>query len=129
MNLDRDAARLLAEIGFLGIGRGEGADAADIFATLRLLRPQDDAGPIGLALAALGAGACDQAQDILARAPQTEAVVAFAVMAHAMGGDRAQAELLCEDLRAMHPDAGLVAMAEAALAGPGADQELEGQVG
>lgn len=129
MNLDSDAVRLFAEIGFLGISRGEIAAAADIFETLAVLRPAEEVGSVGLALASLGMGRVRQAQQTLGKAPQTETVVAFSVMAHAMAGDRRQGEALLDDLIAMRAAPDLIAMATAALSDSQGQQSLEGHVG
>ncbi|NIZ12012.1 hypothetical protein [Phaeobacter sp. HF9A] len=129
MNLETDVVRLFAEIGFLGISRGELAAAADIFETLAILRPTEEVGAVGLALAALGMGRIVQAQQILAKAPQTETVVAFSVMAHGMAGDRRQAEALLDDLTAMRAAPELIAMASAALDDAHGQQPIKGQVG
>lgn len=103
-----DDLRLLAEIGFLGIGRGRHAEAAEIFALLRRMRPDQEAGHVGAAVAALAAGHVDQAAQILRAAPQTEAVMAFRALVHDRAGDRRLAAGLIEDLGFMR--AGQAAM-------------------
>lgn len=97
-DLRPDEMRLLAELGFTGIGQGHFAEAQAIFAAMRALRPQGEAGFIGGALAAVGAGRRDDAAALLRNAPQTESVLAFRAMVHAQIGDAALVRELVEDL-------------------------------
>ena len=114
-----DDLRLLAEIGFLGIGRGRHAEAAAIFALLRRMRPEQEAGHVGSALAALAAGQVDQAGQILRAAPQTESVIAFRALVHDRAGDRRLAAGLIEDLGFMRAGPAAMEIAGAAMAGRG----------
>lgn len=109
-----DDLRLLAEIGFLGIGRGRQDDAAAIFALLRRMRPEQEAGFVGGAVAALAVGHTDQAAQLLRAAPQTEAVMAFRALVHDRAGDRRLAEGLIEDLGFMRASPAVMDIAGAA---------------
>ena len=53
--LDRDAMRLIAEIGFIGIESGQAAAARAIFESMLVLRPDSPLPHIGLAMAHLAA--------------------------------------------------------------------------
>ncbi|MFP7674932.1 hypothetical protein ACG74X_16400 [Marivita sp. S0852] len=117
IRLDSDAVRSLADIGFLGISRGRVAEAARIFDALTRLRPGDEVGPIGLALARLGAGDAAAARAVLAQAPQTEAVMAFTCLAIAQQGDKPAARDLHEELEAIAPGSDFARIAEAAVQG------------
>lgn len=99
LDLGPDDLRLLAELGFAGIGRARFAESQTIFAALRALRPQGEAGYVGAALAALGAGRRDEAAALLRAAPQTESVLAFRALVHGQIGDTALVRELVEDLR------------------------------
>lgn len=115
VELKADAVRLFAEIGFLGLGRGQAAQAEVIFDMLRALRPTEEAGAIGGALAALAVNRPDSAIKVLKAADQTPAVMAFSALAFARLGESAQARALIEDLEAMDADPALLEMAQGAL--------------
>ncbi len=93
--------RLLAEIGFLGIGRGKAAEAAVIFASLCDLRPEAEAGHVGAALADLSLGRIDAAEARLRSAPQSEAVIAFRALVLGRMGERRKSDDLMADLKFM----------------------------
>lgn len=97
-DLGPEEMRLLAEIGFTGIGQARFDDAQAIFAAMRVLRPQGEAGFVGGALAMLGAGRRDDAAGLLRAAPQTESVLAFRALVHRQIGDAALVRELVEDL-------------------------------
>ena len=109
--------RLLAEIGFLGIGRGHPAEAAAIFAFLRAQRPGLEAGHVGGALADMAMGHLDRAVEMLRAAPQTEAVLAFRALAHGRTGDRRMAQEILGDLGFMRAGMAAVEIAEAVAKG------------
>jgi hypothetical protein len=115
IELKADAVKLFAEIGFLGLGRGQPAQAEVIFDMLRNLRPGEETGAIGGALTAMAADRPDAAIKVLKAAGQTPAVVAFSAMAHARLGETAMARALVEDLEAMGAEPALLEMAQGAL--------------
>ena len=63
--LDKDDARLLAEIGMMAAGRGDFVHAEAIFEGLRLLRPDRAYPLIGLAVARLNTGRAAEAAQLL----------------------------------------------------------------
>lgn len=63
--LDRDAMRLIAEIGFIGTQTGQLAAARSLFQSLLLLRPDSNLPFIGLAMVELGAQRPEEAARIL----------------------------------------------------------------
>lgn len=109
--------RLLAEIGFLGIGRGRPAEAAAIFAFLRAQRPELEAGHVGGALSELAADRVTEAAALLRAAPQTEAVLAFRALVHGRAGDRRMAQEILGDLGFMRAGMAAMEIAEAAAKG------------
>lgn len=109
--------RLLAEIGFLGIGRGRAAEAAAIFAFLRLQRPDLEAGHVGGALSELAQGRPAEAAEMLRNAPQTESVLAFRALAHGRAGDRRMAQEILGDLGFMRAGMAVMEIAEGAAKG------------
>lgn len=82
-----DELRLLVNVGFVAISKGEPGVAADIFVAVRLLRPKQEAGYIGGALAALIAGDPDAAVQLAESAPDTPAARAFRGLALLRSGD------------------------------------------
>ena len=115
IELKADAVRLFAQIGFLGLSRGNPAAAGVIFDMLRSLRPGEEAGAIGSALTAMAENRPDVAIAALKSAEQTPSVMAFAALAHARLGETRQAAALVEDLEAMGVDAALLEMAQGSL--------------
>jgi predicted Zn-dependent protease len=115
IELKAEAVRLFAEIGFLGLGRGRTAEAETIFEMLRALRPSEEAGAVGSAMAALAVNRPDSAIKLLKAAEQTPAVMAFSALAHARLGESALARALVEDLEAMGAEPALLDMAQGAL--------------
>ena len=110
-----EAARLLAEVGFLGLSRGLQTNAEVVFTCLRGLRPDDEAGHIGLALSRLSDNDAAGALETLKAARQTEAVMAFCCLAHMRVGDKAAAQELREELAAMGAAKDLQEIATAAV--------------
>lgn len=117
IDLNTQGARLLAQIGFLGLSRNLPQHSEVVFAALTRLRPTEEAGPIGLAVARLSAGDAQGATRILAKARQSETVIAFSCLAHAQLGDRATAQELRDELEDMGAPAALRDIADGALAG------------
>ena len=70
--LDKDDARLLAEIGMMAAGRGDLARADAIFGGLRLLRPERAYPLIGLAVARLNIDRAAEAAQLLESAVLAE---------------------------------------------------------
>ena len=116
ITIDQDDAQLLAAIGFTGIGRGLCAQSRTVFEGLEALRPGSEAAAIGLALNAMGQGDHARAIALLRNATQSEAVIAFRVMAHARLGDTGMARELADELRAGGAPDDLLALADGALA-------------
>lgn len=114
--LDTQAARLLAEIGFLGISRGLIQPSEVVFAALARVRVEDDAPAIGLAMVALAQGAPDRAANVLQHARQSEPVMAFRAIAHAQLGERDIATDLLADLEAGNAPEHLLDIARDAIA-------------
>jgi len=116
IGLDTAGARLLAEVGFLGISRGLAGPAEVVFAALGRLRPQDEVAAVGLAMVALAQGAPARAVAALRAAPQSEAVMAFRAVAHARLGERAVAQELLADLESGGAAPELIEIARGAVA-------------
>jgi hypothetical protein len=117
IDLNTQGARLLAEIGFLGLSRGVPQHSEVVFAALTRLRPGEEAGHIGLAMARLAADDAKGAVQVLSRARQSETVIAFACLAHARLGDREMAQELRDELVDMGAPQALREIADGALTG------------
>lgn len=115
MELDRDNKSLLVQVAHLGISRGMTGEAEQIFAALAALEPGAEHASTGLALIALGRGDPGAALGHLRSARQTEAVLAFSVLANAMLGERAAAEGILGDLKSMNAPREMIEMAQGAL--------------
>lgn len=98
--LDTAAARLLVEVGFLALSVGRDAAAETIFTGLSAARPQQEAGPIGLALVHLHRGHLDAAERILRALPPSDSVQAFLGLTIARTGDRARARDILSEVAA-----------------------------
>ncbi len=117
ITLESNLVRMMADIGFLGISRGRFDDAATVFLALRAVRPNEDVGVVGGAVACLGAGDTAGAMKILRAARQSEPVLAFSCVALMQGGQKAAAEDILADLEATAPDSPLTEMARASIVG------------
>ena len=90
IEVSTEEAKLLAEIGFVGIGRDFAGPSKIVFMALGRVRPDEEAAPIGLALVALAQKEPQRAVSVLRDAPQTEAVIAFRAIAYAQVGEIAR---------------------------------------
>ena len=115
ITLNAEAVKVFAEIGYLGVSRSAFDEAAVIFDMLQSLRPGEEAGAIGAALAALGRGAPEKAVSALETAEKTPAVMAFLALAYGQFGAKDQAYELVHELAAMDAEADLVKIAREAL--------------
>ena len=115
MTINADEARLLAQIGFLGISRGALVDSKMIFEALSANRPDQEVGAIGRALIELGAGNPAAARDILAKARQSEAVMSFSVLANVLLGERDQAAEILGELEDIGASDEMIQMARSAM--------------
>ncbi|WP_163850647.1 hypothetical protein [Pseudooceanicola aestuarii] len=116
IELNTEGYKLLAEIGFLGISRGMAQQAEVVFSALHRLRPEEETGPIGLALTHLAANEAQAAVQVLEKARQSDTIIAFRCLAHARLGDRDTARELRDELHETGAAETLTAMADGALA-------------
>ncbi len=115
IKLNTEALRLFAEIGFMGLGRGQPGAAETIFAMYENQRPGEEVGAIGSAMTAMAADRADVALSHLQAAEQTPPIMAFSVIALARIGDKKRAAELVDDLKDMECDPALLEMCEAAI--------------
>jgi predicted Zn-dependent protease len=105
--LDRDAMRLIAEIGFIGAQSGQPAAARAIFESLSVLRPDSTLPHIGLAMADLAA---DRPQDAartlrdkgLKQHPADPELMAFLGLALHSAGQSAEAQKILSAVVEQH---------------------------
>jgi FimV-like protein len=96
--LSKEAARLLASLGMLGLSRGAIEPAETVFKALSLARPEQEIGPIGEGLTLLARGDARGAVSRLRQAPPTDGVNLFLAMAYAQIGDQDDAQDILENL-------------------------------
>lgn len=107
--------RMLADVGFSAVSRGETATAQAIFAGLTAARPDNEAGPIGTALVHLQRGEAETAAAILRRFPGSDAAQLFLGIALHRGGRRDAARTVLEALVGTALDPAPAEAARAAL--------------
>ena len=107
--------RLLADVGFSAISRGDDATAEAVFAGLAAARPDGEAGAIGKALVHLHRGQAEAAAALLRRFPGSDAAQLFLGFALHRSARRADARAVLEDLAATSPDSAPADAARAAL--------------
>lgn len=117
MELDAEATRRLADIGFLGVSRGKFIEALTIFELLAAVRPDQEVGPIGASVALMAMGHPAKAHEMLRAAHQTPAVMTFGCLALVKSGNRTAAEDLREDLSDVATGSPLLALVDASLEG------------
>lgn len=98
--------RMLADIGFSAVSRGEVANAEAIFAGLTAARPDNEAGPIGTALVNLHRGQAEEAAAILRRFPGSDAAQLFLGMALHRAARDTEARTVLEALAATASEPG-----------------------
>lgn len=89
--LETQHVRLMAELGFTALMRGRDTEAERIFLGVRAARPEQNAGPIGLALLALKRGEPDTAIDLLKELKSDEHALTFLGLAYYRKGDTERA--------------------------------------
>lgn len=99
ISIQTRAARLLVEIGFLGLSRGLPKHSVIVFSALASLRPDEEAATIGLGMSLLADGDPTRAVAALKTGPQTDSVLAFSCLAHARNGDKPMAAELRDELQ------------------------------
>ncbi|MGL9618584.1 HrpB1 family type III secretion system apparatus protein [Bradyrhizobium sp. U531] len=98
IELTADDVRTLAELGFMALSRGQGAQAAAIFAGVRAARPAEEAGFIGAALVDMAAGNYAGAVKTMRALPPTDTQQAFLALALYRSGDRAAAREISREV-------------------------------
>lgn len=101
--LDRDAMRLLAEIGFMGTVTGPLPAARSLFQSLQVLRPDSTLPWIGLALSEITAGKPDEAvrllrDEALKQHPGDAETMAFLGLVLQKAGHAAEARKVLTDV-------------------------------
>lgn len=85
--LESDDVRMLVDIGFIALSAGLDPQARTIFAGVEAARPDQEAGPIGLALAEMAADELDSAVARLKALPPSDAALTYLGMALMRRGD------------------------------------------
>jgi hypothetical protein len=92
--MQSDDVRALADLGFLALSRGMDQHAMAIFQGVKAVRPQQEAGNIGIALVHLLRNELDQAIKVLRGIGPSDAGLTFLGIALSRQGDLAEAKRL-----------------------------------
>lgn len=84
---DSETVRLIAEIGFIAVSYGLAEEAEQIFKAFRVMRPDQEAGALGLSLACMVRGDVDGALKHLESAPPTDTIQTYRGLALLRKGD------------------------------------------
>jgi len=92
--MESDDVRTLADLGFVALSRGMDRHAMTIFEGVKAARPQQEAGPLGIALVHMLRGDLDQAAKLLRELGPSDAALTFLGMALARQGNLTEARRL-----------------------------------
>ena len=110
-----DDLRLLADIGFMASSRGRGEQADTIFAAIRALRPEEEAGFVGGAIVGILAGDPDAAIRALKDAPTTVATQTFRGIALVLSGRTSEGRETLKGVVQAAPDTSFARLAQNAM--------------
>lgn len=89
---------MLADIGFLALSYGDLDRAEAIFKGVQAARPENEAGPLGMAMTDLARGNAQDAVEILQKLPPSDPVRLYLAIAMGSSGNKQGAEELFQDL-------------------------------
>ncbi|MEI2384489.1 hypothetical protein [Breoghania sp. JC706] len=115
--LDRDLISLLVDIGFIAGSRGMNAHARAIFAAVRALRPDQEAGVLGDSMVDILSGDAGSAVRKLSKAPTTVATRTFLGIALIQQGNVSDGRETLQTVCRIAPETPFSRMAEGVLAG------------
>ncbi len=113
--ISSEELKLLADIGFVAVSRGLFDHASAIFEALKAMRPDGEAGYLGLGMIDILRGTPAAAVTTLQSAPRTDAVYTFLGIALMQSGDINAGRRVLEDVRATAADTPLARIAEHSL--------------
>lgn len=93
-HLETSDVRLLVDIGFTALSAGLDVEAEAIFDGVKAARPEQEVGPLGLAMVQMARNDLDGAVSTLRALPPSDAVLTYMGLALARRGDGAQAREL-----------------------------------
>lgn len=76
-DFDSETVKVLAELGFIAVSYGLAEHADTIFKAFQVMRPDQEAGPLGRSLAAMTRGNVDEALLCLENAPPTDTIQTY----------------------------------------------------
>ncbi len=94
----KDDVQLLTDIGFLTLSYGKLDSAKKIFEGVKAARPDNEAGPLGMALVDLARGDIDTAIGTLRSLPPSDSAQLYLALALLKSGEKQEAEDLLTDL-------------------------------
>ncbi|WP_068310256.1 tetratricopeptide repeat protein [Polycladidibacter hongkongensis] len=93
-----EMVRTLAEIGFIAVSYGRSEQAQAIFEAFLVMRPESEAGLLGLSLVAMVKGDVDEALKLLEQAPPSDTIQTYKGLALLRKGEREQAEEILREI-------------------------------
>src|SRR5262245_58595274 len=106
---------MLVDIGFIALSRGLDQHAITIFDGVRVERPDQEAGPIGIALVHLLHGDLEKAVDVLRKLGPSDAARTFLGIALARQGAVSEARNILTDVAKTTADAAFARLAQETL--------------
>lgn len=113
--LDGEDVRLLADIGFIALSAGFLREAGEIFEGVKAVRPEGEAGSLGLAMVDMARGDLDKAVSVLRALPPSSASRAYLGLALARRGDKDEARDVFGMVMQQTPGTPFASLAEAGL--------------
>ena len=113
--LETEDTRLLVDIGFLALSAGLDRHAQDIFQGVCAARPDQEAGPLGLAMVHMARSELDEAIELLRALPPGDAALTYLGLALARRGDVGEAREILQSVTISAPDTPFARLAEARL--------------
>lgn len=113
--LEREDLRMLVDIGFIALNAGQSERSVAIFNGIAAIRPEAEAGPLGLALNRMALGQHLEAAEILRRLPPSDAALTYLGLCAARLGDVAEARRILRNVERTAPGTPFAELARASL--------------
>lgn len=119
-DFDSEIVKLIGEIGFIAVSYGLAEHAEKIFEAFKVMRPEQEAGPLGLSLVAMIRDDVDTALKHLEAAPPTDTLQTYRGLTLLRKGDLETAKEILTEIKELDDGSPCVELASQAL------EDLEG---